>query len=273
MPLELADKAVFSAVAAGEAAWTRLIAPERFVAHLALHAPTHAPFDGWLSAVELPDLYLAAACSEGEPRALAAFEAAYFGDVAGILERTGQRSVLDEDFLQALRERIFVPREELRPRIASYTGRGRLAGWFKMVLLRMASHHRTRGQPQPAVDLEWVERVLVQRTTPELQVIKEHSRLQVKPLFAEALGSLGAEQRLLLRQVFLDDLTGEQLSALYHVHRTTVARRVGAACDALRKRIHSALALKVDDEDVTSSILRMVESQLSMSLERLLPSA
>lgn len=241
--------------------------PLVFVEHLALHAA--APLERWLEGVEPGDSWLACACATGNGAALAAFEAKYFPEVAPTLERTGQRAVLDDDFLQALRERLFAPREEGPPRIATYSGRGALAGWFKMAFLRLATNQVTRAKPEPQVDAALGEHFLAHAPTPEREVLAKRSKEDLKALLAEALASLELEQRVLLRQVFLDGLRAEQLAGLYHVHRTSVTRRVASACEALRRKMRETLRERLDD-DAASSLLRVVEGQLSVSLDRLL---
>ena len=78
----------------------------------------------------LADLYLARACCAGDARALATFDEKFLAQVPAILARHRARDAADE-VRQLVRERLFVA----PPKIASYTGRGSLAGWLRITVL------------------------------------------------------------------------------------------------------------------------------------------
>ena len=86
-----------------------------------------------------------------------------------------------------------------------------------------------------------------------------------------ALAALPDQPRALLRYSVVDGWTVERIGALYGVHRTTAARRVAAAREelgsAIRAELAARLAISVGDVD---SIVRLVQSRIDVSLERLL---
>lgn len=76
---------------------------------------------------------------------------------------------------------------------------------------------------------------------------------------------------MLLRQHFLDGLSGGELAAMYKVHRVTVVRRIGAIkrrlVEELRLELGSRLSLPNADID---SVIRILRAEFSVSIERLL---
>jgi len=92
-----------------------------------------------------------------------------------------------------------------------------------------------------------------------------------KAAFQSAIAALEPRQRLLLKLQFVDDLTVDQIGALYGVHRATAARWVARAREALfdetRRRLATELGLSARQ---LSSILDVVRSHVDVSLLRVL---
>jgi RNA polymerase sigma-70 factor (ECF subfamily) len=106
---------------------------------------------------------------------------------------------------------------------------------------------------------------------PEIGYLKRLYREEFKRAFQVAIEALDDRDRLVLRQHTLDGLGIDQLAALHHVHRATSARWVEAARKTViaateRELIHR-LRLSRTELD---SVLRMIRSQLDVSLPRLL---
>ena len=76
-------------------------------------------------------------------------------------------------------------------------------------------------------------------------------------------------ERTLLKQQIVDGLGIDELGALYEVHRATAARWVAAAREKLLLRTRRAFMVRVRiSSDECESIMRMVRSQLDVSLHR-----
>ena len=87
----------------------------------------------------------------------------------------------------------------------------------------------------------------------------------------EAIAELDAEDRTLLRQQIVDQLSIDEIGAAFGVHRATAARWLqrarGALVTATRGRLAARLKLTVDQID---SVIRLVQSQLDASVIRYL---
>jgi RNA polymerase sigma-70 factor (ECF subfamily) len=86
-----------------------------------------------------------------------------------------------------------------------------------------------------------------------------------------ALARLDARSRALLRYQLIDGWSIDQVGKLYGVHRATAARWLADARQVLGDAIRSELAtrLQISTHEV-DSIVRLVQSRVDMSLDRLL---
>ena len=89
------------------------------------------------------------------------------------LGRSEALTSFGDDVKQRVRERLFVPREGVLPRIASYTGRGPLAGWLRILATRTAIDAR-RAQQRAAghASDDGLCRVAAASPDPELGYLK-----------------------------------------------------------------------------------------------------
>jgi RNA polymerase sigma-70 factor (ECF subfamily) len=223
-----------------------------------------------LDTLHLGDLLLAGASMRGDAGAVVRLERDCLGPAHAVVARILGPSECD-DAMQSVRERLLVGREGSAPRLGEYAGRGSLAGWIKVVAVRTALNwardHRDQGtSPDDDALLE-----LPGAEHPELEHMRAQYRPEFKAAFQAALAALDARERILLRLQFVDDLTVDQIGALYSVHRSTAARWVARARESLfegtRRRLAERLGL---DASRLASILDLVRSHVDLSLVRLL---
>jgi RNA polymerase sigma-70 factor, ECF subfamily len=247
-----------------------LVEPRAFIAYLAARlAPGAQDADGMRS--NAADLYLACGCALGIPQAVRIFEATLGTEIASALRHMHlQPSALDE-VCQMTREKLLVGGAGRAPRIAEYTGRGTLRGWTRVVITRTALN-RLREQKRE-VPLE--EALLDQRATdtcdPELSCLRDRFGVALDRALECAMRSLTADERVLLRQRFVDGLTSEQLARFHRKHRITMVRRLNGILRALRARTEALLASDVGCGHSTAvSIVNLTLSQAHLSIRRYL---
>ncbi|MCA9668871.1 MAG: transcriptional regulator [Myxococcales bacterium] len=239
---------------------------ETFVAAIAERLPDDATPRA-LAQVRPDELELALACGVGDNHAIAALERRFFGEVEGALARLRlDRSRLDE-VKQTLRASLFVSSGEGRaPKIESYSGRGSLGRWLCVTAVRIELMAR-RGTRPISADDGLLGALPAQRDDPELEHLKSHYRHQFAEAFGRAMKALDDRQRNLLRQHYLDGLNIDRLGALYDVHRATAARWIARAREVLYEQTRDALRAMLDVDDSTyDSILRLIQSQLDLSI-------
>ena len=267
------EEALAAASARARSTWTGVDAgDERFAAFLGGRIPA-----GELETARVGDLWAACACGTGDGRAIAEVEARYFPDVDAALGKMGLSADRIGEVKQGLRRLLFVgdpgnPPAGTAPRITEYRGTGDLRAWLRVTAMRAALKLIRKENRETPTDDALLE-ARAQQDDPELAYMKAAYRASFKVAFQEALDSLHARERLLLKQQIVDGLGIDELGALYDVHRATAARWVQSAREKLLLRTRRTFMLnaRISSEEC-ESIMRMVRSQLDMSLHRRLGS-
>lgn len=239
-----------------------------FVRHLGEHTGGAAARLAMLNAA---DLYLAFAAVGGDAAAIAAIEQRHFPAAIAAVARIYPGAAERDDIIQELREKLFVALPGAPPAIASYSGRGALGGWVRIVAVRIAlGAKRAARREGPAPD----DSALLELTIaahPELEHMQASYSAAFKAAFQEAMASLTARERTLLRLHFIDGLTVDELGALHRVHRATAARWIVRAREAVfevtRRSLAERLALSSIDLE---RLFALIQSQVDISLARLL---
>ena len=258
-------------LAEARAAWPTVELPAAvFLPYLAARLPEGDPLVA-LAAVSAGDLYLACACVRGDARAIVAFEAAHFPMVEAALAGMRAASGQVDEVKQLLREQLFVGPDG-QPTLTGYSGRGALGGWLRVTAVRVALRVLRRDQQSASPSPDLIETLPASDRDPELEHLKIRYRLEFKEAFEAAVQQLGRRERSLLRYHHVDGLTVDEIGELYHVHRATAARWVAKARDAVlagtRRELGARLRLQRGEYE---SIMRLIQSQLHVSLSAILP--
>jgi RNA polymerase sigma-70 factor (ECF subfamily) len=264
------EEALAATAERARSAWKDVDVPtERFAAFLGGRVAASE-----LEASRAPDLWAACACGTGDGKSIAEVEARYFPDVDAALGKMGLSADRIGEVKQGLRRVLFVGDPDLgtAPRITEYRGTGDLRAWLRVTAMRAALKLLRKENRETPTDDALLE-ARAQQDDPELAYMKAAYRAAFKIAFQEALESLHARERTLLKQQIVDGLGIDELGALYQVHRATAARWVQSAREKLLARTRRTFMLNARlSSDECESIMRMVRSQLDMSLQRRLGS-
>lgn len=260
--------------AALAAAWQQIAAawpgfaddPQGFFARV---APRVDP-DGDLAGVAWADLALADACLRAAPGAHEAFEAGHGEALDAALAAAGVGADERAEARQRLRVRLLVQGTGEAPRLAGFAGRGSLRGWLRVAAVREAlmlvRAARRRAAHEVDDDGELLEQAAVAED-PELMLLRERCRDQLRAALTAAVAGLDARERTLLRLSLRDRLTVDQLGALYRVHRSTAARWLKALQAKLyastRAQLAASLGLAAAEVE---SLIRAIGSRIDISL-------
>jgi RNA polymerase sigma-70 factor, ECF subfamily len=258
--------------ATASAAWPTFKLPrDRFHAHVLrrLHSRAKAPSEAEQIVRNLPaaDLYLAAACSDGDAAAITAFRDTLVPTLRPVLGKLAMTPAQIDETIQRVLVLVFVG--EGGPRqIDTYGGRGTLRSWLRTIAVRTG--RRMLGLESDIASDDELSTLPAAVADPELQLLRGRYRDQVRESFAAAFAELSERERNVLRQYHIDGLTIDQLGALYQVNRATTARWVAGARLAVvtktRNRLIQRFGLDVAEVD---SIIRLVRSQLDVSVREI----
>lgn len=250
----------------GQAAWPTLqLDRALFAAHLArLDADeTHAE-----------DLYLTCACGQGDPVALALFDAHFLAQVPQLIARADSSPAVADEVKQMLRAELLVAPVDGAPRIANYAGRGALVGWLRVAAVRQVHRLKRRKVDRNDGDDGLVERLVAAEPNAEVALIRARYGAELALVLRAALAALPARDRSLLKLHVLDELTIDDLCGFYQVHRATVARWIvklkQELFDEVERQLKERLAL---DSGEAVSLCRALGSQIDFSLGGLVSDA
>lgn len=227
-----------------------------------------------LARLRVDDLLLAQWCATGDPRAIATFERVHRGDIDAVLARFRRLTLAPDELRQLLRIKLFVGNEGRAPRIADYSGFGFLQNWLRVTALRalvdLARSERARKLEELLDDDD-----LLGTPAESIDIVPPGVRARygaaLKHAFARAVAQLAPRQRNLLRHAHVDQLTLDQIAALYKIHRATVARNLAQAradlVDSTRRELGESLGVV---DGAIDSVVAAADRRIDLSLSRLL---
>jgi RNA polymerase sigma-70 factor len=223
------------------------------------------------ASLALTDLYLCVATLAGDTAALVAFEC----ELKIALTRVGARFRLSDDqrdeLGQELLERLLLPAAERPARLAEFAAKGSLVRWLQAVATR-SQLNRMRGKKREVLTGDHsILDALAIPIIPGLEPNKGRFRSALKTALGTALASLEAQDKLLLRMAYVEGVRLEGLGRALDVSRATAHRRLTKAREALAIGVEESMSEELSiPKEKLSSIRRLVQSQVSISLGRLL---
>jgi RNA polymerase sigma-70 factor (ECF subfamily) len=215
------------------------------------------------------ELFLAWRCAEGDAAAIRILDEEYLLKIPERVRRIDGSDTFGAEVTQRIRERLLVAREG-RARIGDFAGRGSLLSWVQVAAARVALNLRRDERVGLTVSVDEVE-LVAETTDPALQLIKQRHREDFRDAFCEAVAALAAGERELLRLHFVDGLSLAQIGRLQQLDKSNVSRRLSLIRHRLftdtRRRIEQRLGLATAEFE---SLMKLVQSQLHLSIERIL---
>lgn len=268
VPADLEARLV-ALVSRARGAWPEVALPVAgFLRHVARHLPADRELGAALGSLRVEDLYLAWGCAGGDPAALRAFEQQHLSRVPGYLRGMGRDPQWVDEVAQVLRTLLLLPGPDRPPRITEYGGRGALRGFVQVSAVRTARSMLRRREERPGgAGEEELEQALAGPEDPELRVLRQRYGTSFRQAFLDALGTLSAEQRGLLRLHFAEGLSLQVIGAMYGVNKSTVSRWLASARAVVFDETLRLLGarLQVESEELRS-LTRLLQSQLDISI-------
>ena len=267
------EEALVNMWSRARAAWPDVdLEPDIYFAHVAERIPEGIDAVKRLGELRAGDLYLACACYQRDPVAVARFAARYdrVVDDALVAVRTSGTGARSDDVKQALLERLLYPYEGYEPAVARYSGQGDLRAYVQLAAVRQGMrairktrrHARLRTGPLELTSNE---------DDPELALMKRKYGETFKQIFQETVEGLTDRERNLLRHYYINRLTTREIGVIYGAHNSTVTRWLAQVRVTVLERTRDNLAerLQIPTEDF-DSVMRLVKTNLDLSITRIL---
>jgi RNA polymerase sigma-70 factor, ECF subfamily len=224
-----------------------------------------------LAVVRAGHVRLAIACAAGDAGAIRRLEADFFDEILATGARLKARPALVDEVRSQVRRLVFTAEPGRQPVVATFSGRSDLRSYLRVVATRELGRLIDKDKRMVAFADDAMVELVAPTDSPELGLLRERYRSDVDAAIRAALVGLSEPSRALLRYSVVDGWSIDRIGALYGIHRATAARRVTAARDELatgiRTELAARLAITIDEVD---SIVRLVQSRIDVSLERLL---
>ena len=222
--------------------------------------------DAPLSEARAAELALCRAAAAGDERAIETLDRTYLAEIDRAL-RSYEPDLVDE-IKQRVRHKLFVAAPGEVPGIARFDGRGPLGRWLQVVAMREALMHARTTRRAVARERDFIAH------DPDLHVMRREYRAEFERAFADALARLTSKERNLLYYHLVGGLSIDRIGALYNVHRVTAFRWLRDARSALISQTRALLGARMQlGTEELDSLLRLVQSRASVSVERLLREA
>ena len=224
--------------------------------------------------IAFEDLFLAYACSQGNPKALKAFAQDCDRELKAVAAKLKISDSDCDDARQKMWDKLFVDSATAPMKILEYRGAGRLRQWYRAVAgralldgLRQAKRS-DHWQLKSEVDALGIA---APDADPELASIRQSYCYEFHSAFEAALRSLEPEERNILRCHYLQSMSTDQIAKAFGTHKATAARRVARAREKLVQNTREELKerLKANSGEL-DSVMRLFDGELSVSLSQFL---
>lgn len=238
-----------------------------FVTHLGRCFPPDAKVMDWLESLYLKEFLLCWAAAQGQNAALRLLIEQYVKPACRVAAGGPERV---HELVTNITSRLLFASEEGPARIASYSGRAPLGAWLRVVAKRGAIDIQRGEKRRPTAAEEFAQRAL-KVVDPELDFFKFRYARQFNEALEEVLSALAAEDANLLYLTSVEHVSSDAIAQMRHVSRRTIQRRLSAIREEvlveLRCRMRERLGAS---EDEIESLLGLVQSQLGVTLHRVL---
>lgn len=205
------------------------------------------------------DLCLIVACELGQQSAWDDLVRQFSATVKSAARSAAGNEDAAEDVAQSIWAELYGLRKRADGTVASklayYSGRGSLGGWLRAVVGQLAvDQHRKQSrlvQPEEDTDLDRLAhdaqsgepaRIGAQAEgDPESGLTHSRTAKDVESALQKAIAGLEAEDRLLVKLYYFDDLRLREIGTMLGFHEATASRRLARVQGDIRKRVEQIL--------------------------------
>jgi RNA polymerase sigma-70 factor len=209
----------------------------------------------FIDELQADDLCLIIACERGDENAWNDLVERFTATVRSAARSASSNEDAAEDLTQSIWAELYGlrARKDGAPagKLAYYSGRGSLAGWLRAVVGQLAvDTFRKQSrlvQTEEDTDLDRLARdasvgeVFAGIPNPEESMSNRFAQADMQQALNKAVQELAAEDRLLVKLYYFDNLRLREAGAVLGVHEATASRRLTRIQTDLRKRVTKIL--------------------------------
>ncbi|MBA2334138.1 MAG: sigma-70 family RNA polymerase sigma factor [Blastocatellia bacterium] len=246
-----------------------------------------ADIKAFIDEIRADDLCLVIACEKGDEKAWEHLVANFDATVKSAARRISQNNEDAEDLASSIWAELYGLRRDSdgnkKSKLAYYSGRGSLAGWLRAVVSQLAVDQFRKQSKFVQIEenrefenlaneaSEHSENGLVSHTdNPEELFSEKQTAADVSKALNNAIESLDAEDRLILKLYYFDDLKLKDIADMSGYHEATASRKLARVQTEIRKSVENALRNEQGwSENEVKRCLSETASKLEISVEKL----
>ena len=237
----------------------------------------------FIDGMQADDLCLILACERGDESAWSALVERFTPTVRSAARSASSNEDAAEDLAQSIWAELYglrIGKDGKRSsKLAYYSGRGSLAGWLRAVVGQLAidSYRKQSRLVQAEEDTE-LDRIAgdlpsmsegqavitASVKNPEQVISNRFAESEMQQALKAAVEELTAEDRLLVKLYYFDELRLREAGAVLGVHEATASRRLTRIHSDVRKRVSQIL---MEDKGWTKSETERSFSEVAQHLD------
>ena len=235
----------------------------------------------FIDEMQADDLCLIIACEQGDEGAWTDLVERFTPTVRSAARSASSNEDAAEDLAQSIWAELYGlrARKDGMPasKLAYYSGRGSLAGWLRAVVAQLAvDTFRKQSrlvQTEEDTDFDRLARdarigegqaVVAGIPNPEESISNRFAQTDMQQALSESVQELSAEDRLLVKLYYFDNMRLREAGAVLGVHEATASRRLTRIQTDLRKRVTKIL---IDERGWTQSETERSFAELAQHLD------
>lgn len=238
--------------------------------------------------IRADDLCLIIACEKGDEKAWEHLVTNFDSTVKSAARKISANNEDAEDLASSIWAELYGLRQDAegnkKSKLAYYSGRGSLAGWLRAVVSQLAiDEYRKQSryvQVEENRDFENLaeessnhtgnDRVVHHADNPEEMLTSDQTSRDVSLALKHSIESLEAEDRLVMKLYYFDDLKLKDIGAMFGYHEATASRKLVRIQSEIRKLVEKELrATHGWSESEVKRYLSETASKLGISIEKL----
>jgi RNA polymerase sigma-70 factor (ECF subfamily) len=238
--------------------------------------------------IRADDLCLIIACEKGDEKAWEYLVANFDSTVKSAARKISPNSEDAEDLASSIWAELYGLRQDAdgnkKSKLSYYSGRGSLAGWLRAVVSQLAiDEYRKQSRYVQIEENREFENLAEESSNnsdnhnvvhhadnPEELLTVQQTSNDVSLALKHAVEALDAEDRLVMKLYYFDDLKLKEIAAMFGYHEATASRKLVRIQTDIRKSVEKKLRSEHGwSETEVKRYLSETASKLGLSVEKL----
>lgn len=243
----------------------------------------NAEIKAFVDEIRADDFCLVLACERGDEKAWEDLVKNFDATVKSAARKISSNSEDAEDLASSIWAELYGLKEG-KSKLAYFSGRGSLAGWLRAVTNQLAidGFRKMKRLVQIEEDREFEnlardssektgnETVVSHTENPEEIFSERQTAKDVSKALKKAIDELDAEDKLILKLYYFDDLKLKDIGATLGFHEATASRKLARMQTEIRKAVEKILKAEHGwNEDEVKRHLSETASKLGINLEKM----